>query len=226
MHVGIRLVVMLVPLMLLSGCAHRQSTKHFNKKQLAHHLTAETADVSKTINNIRISCKQSLYVKKNDCTLIHMTIDNKSNNTCSFNRSNLNISLLTQKEAEKVVKSSSVRKAARIILPVSIGLATFLAPIALLAAGGILTVASMGLLALPIGIIVGPSLTANTYFATRALIPDKKNQYDLDYIYEDNAQATICANETRSMLLLAKGPLKQNFQISLQTYQGLLDYNF
>ena len=221
MQVRTILVVMLAPLILLSGCAHRQSAKRFNKKQLSYHLTEQTADDSKAIDNIRVSCKKSPYIKKSDCTLVHMTIDNKSDSTCSFNRSDLKLPLLAQTEAEKVVRSSGFRKVARAILPASIGFAACLAPSIWLISDGAW---ELFLVTVPIGMILGTVLGISTYFITKAIIPDTSNKYDIAYINENKARKIIFPNEIQSMLLLAKGELNQTFEISLQTNHGQLDY--
>lgn len=218
------IIAMLIPLIFLGGCAHHQSTRRLNKKHASYHLTQQEADDSRIINDIRVSYKKSSYIKQSDCTIVQMTIENKSDNVCSFNQSDVKIPLLTQKEAERLIRSSGFRRAIRIILPISVGLAAYLTPSALIWESATQGAGMLLLFTLPVGIIAGAVLATGTYFIIKTILPKKVNADFFNCIYENNTHMTVFSNEIQSMLLLVKGPLKEDLKISLQTDHGPLDY--
>lgn len=224
MQIRTILVVMLAPLILLSGCAHRQSAKRFNKKQLSYHLTEQTTDDSKAIDNIRVSCKKNSYIKKSDCTPVHMTINNKSDSACSFDQSDLNVPLLAQNETEKMVRTSEFRKALKTTLPIRAGIVGFLAlPIGLsIATKDIGTFFQITILFSPFCLLAGAAL-AGTIYGIASLIPNASSNFGITYICENNACRVLQPNKTQSMLLLTKGHPKE-LSITIHTDNGPIDY--
>ncbi len=210
--------VMLVPLVLLSGCMHHQP--RMDKR--SYHLTAQAADDSRLIDDIRVSCKKAYYDKKTDCTLVKLTVENRSNASCLFRPSDLNVPLISQDQADKLVKSPRFIKP---LVATGVGVAGLFGPLVC----GFIYVMSLpsggtsGLFLLPfmvLSCVTGPAVGAITY----ALIPEKKNKLGLEYMCAGSKKKVIFTGETQTVLLLVKGQQIQDLSVALQTDNGRVNY--
>ena len=218
---------MLMPLVLLSGCMHHQP--RMNRK--SYHLNAQTADDSRLIDDIRVSSKKVHYDKKTDCTIVKLTVENRSDASCSFSRSDLNVPLISQEQAYKLVKST------RFIKPLvaggigcGVGAAGVLGSISLISSMTAKSTTAYAyayllgpLMLVPIVVIplvAGAAVGGIIY----ALIPDERNKLGIEYMCGAGKKKVIFSGETQTVLLLVKGQQIQDLSVALQTDNGRVDY--
>jgi len=219
---------MLIPLVLLSGCMHHQP--RMNKK--SYHLNAQAADDSRLIDDIRVSCKKAHYDKKTDCTIVKLTVENRTDVSCSFSRSDLNVPLISQEQADKLGKSPRWTKSSRVLLASGVGVGAsaaacgcFVAAILsknifLVLPTAILWGLTMGIL--PGCIILGTGVAAGRVTYNR--ISKKKNKLGIEYVCAGSKKKVIFPGEAQTILLLVKGQQIQDLSVALQRDSGPVNY--
>lgn len=210
---------MLVPLILLSGCMHHQP--RMNKR--SYHLNVQTADDSRLIDDIRVSSKKAHYDKKTDCTLVKLTVENRSHASCSFRPSDLNMPLISQDQAERLLAYSG-RDIARIIGFASVGatasFCSLIFPTLIMLVPGAFYFSTT----IWRCIVVGTPLAGMLFGASRANYKTTKMVQGFDYMSRESKKKVIFSGEIQTVLLLVKGQQIHDLSVALQTDNGLVDY--